>query len=149
MKRALLILLALASISTGAFAQTRLYKQGTVTRMRMADCTLPPSRLAMAFGAAMPAGAATETCTEYTLVSDRIVFIVVARGSGQLIPLAESIDFRMKRNVLLVKLDDELKESRFVVKEMTLRTEWERRQAEEDRLMRAAHSRLNEAEPGN
>jgi hypothetical protein len=147
MKRALLILLALASISTGASAQTRLYKQGTVIRMRIAQCVLPQNRWIITMGGGAPP--TSEMCTEYTLVSDRVVFIVIARGSGQLIPLAENIDFRMKKNELLVKLDDDPKESRFIVKEMTLRSEWDRHQAEEETLMRASHSRLTEGGPGN
>jgi hypothetical protein len=53
------------------------------------------------------------------------VFVIVRTSSNQLIPLADVVDFRLHKNELAVRLDDARHESRFTVKEMILRTEWD------------------------
>ncbi len=40
-------------------------------------------------------------------------------------PLAEVIDFRIQKKETAVRVDDARKESKFTIKEMTLRSEWE------------------------
>jgi hypothetical protein len=51
------------------------------------------------------------------------------------VPLAEVIDFRLQNKDLAVRVDDARKESKFAIKEMTLRSEWELIQKHiEDRL---------------
>lgn len=90
----------------------------------MTDC-LPAHRgfmMSMSGGAA-PMG--SEVCPEYTLLSDKVVFVIVGRSSDQLIPLADVIDFRLHNNELAVRLDDARKENKFGIKEMILRTEWD------------------------
>jgi hypothetical protein len=69
-----------------------------------------------------------EQCPVYTLVTDQIVYVISGKESGQIIPLAERTDFRLKRNELLIRVDDARRETHFVVKEMSLRLEWERSQ---------------------
>ena len=64
-------------------------------------------------------------CPEYTLLSDQLVFIIVGKSSNQLVPLAETIDFRFHNKQLMVRVDDARHESKFTIKEMTLRSEWE------------------------
>ena len=64
-------------------------------------------------------------CPEYTLLSDKVVFVIVGRSSNQLVPLAEVIDFRFQKKELLVRVDDARHESKFAIKEMTLRSDWE------------------------
>jgi hypothetical protein len=53
------------------------------------------------------------------------VFLIVGKSSNQLVPLAEVIDFRIQNKELAVRVDDARKESKFAIKEMTLRSEWE------------------------
>jgi hypothetical protein len=92
--------------------------------MRMAECTFPPHGFLAAFGA--PQGQMLpEVCPEYTLVSDKVVFVIVGRSSNQLIPLADVIDFRFHNNELAVRVDDAKHESKFSIKEMILRSEWD------------------------
>ena len=64
-------------------------------------------------------------CPEYTLLSDKVVYVIVGKSSNQLVPLAEVIDFRLQNRELAVRVDDARKESKFAIKEMTLRSEWE------------------------
>jgi len=64
-------------------------------------------------------------CPEYTLVSDKVVFVIVGKSSNQLVPLAEIVDFRFHNNQLAVRVDDARRECKFVIKEMTLRSQWE------------------------
>jgi hypothetical protein len=42
-----------------------------------------------------------------------------------MVPLAEIIDFRFRNNELAVRIDDAQHESRFRIKEMVLRSQWE------------------------
>ena len=100
------------------------YQHGTVVRMRMGDCLLMHRGFINTFGP--PQGAAAEgSCPEYTLVTDKVVFVIVGKSSNQLVPLAEIIDFRFQNKELAVRVDDARKESKFAIKEMTLRSEWE------------------------
>src|ERR1700758_2222284 len=101
------------------------YQHGTVVRMRMVDC-LPVHH---GFMAAMSGGAAVpptvEVCPEYTLISDKVVFVIVGKSSDQLMPLADVVDFRFNKNELAIRIDDARRESKFNIKEMILRTDWE------------------------
>ena len=124
-------------------AQTGIYQHGTVVRMHMGDCILAHHGFMVAFG-----GPSTpmeqESCPEYTLVSDNVVFVIVGKSSNQLIPLAETIDFRLHKNELAVRVDDAKHETKFTIKEMMVRSEWERVQRHIDEKMRA--SEVHEAE---
>jgi hypothetical protein len=59
------------------------YQHGTVVRMRMVDCLPVHHGFMVAMG-----GASTqmnsEVCPEYTLVSDKVVFVIVGKSSDQL-----------------------------------------------------------------
>lgn len=132
------LLLALVWLLTGtSFAgngPTGAYQHGTVVRMRMGDCMLTHRGFMNQFG---PPQAATidEGCPEYTLVTDKVVYLIVGKSSNQLVPLAEVIDFRLQNKEMAVRVDDARKESKFSIKEMTLRSEWELIQKHiEDRL---------------
>jgi hypothetical protein len=124
-------------------AQTGIYQHGTVVRMHMGDCILAHHGFMVALG-----GPSTpmeqESCPEYTLVSDNVVFVIVGKSSNQLIPLAETIDFRLHKNELAVRVDDAKHETKFTIKEMMVRSEWERVQRHIDEKMRA--SEVHEAE---
>ena len=106
------------------FAWAGIYQHGMVVRMRMGDC-LPAHRgFMVAFGGPQ-AQMAVEACPEYTLVSDKVVYVIVGRSSNQLVPLADIIDFRLQNNELAVRVDDARHESKFGIKEMVLRSEWD------------------------
>lgn len=90
----------------------------------MGDCLLSHH----GFVAAMGGGSAQlppDACPEYTLVSDKVVYVIVGKSSNQLIPLADEIDFRLHRNEIAVRIDDARHESKFSIKEMVLRSEWD------------------------
>jgi len=116
--------LALCSIRASGAEPLGVYQHGTVVRMRMGDCLSVHHGFMFAM-----AGPATqmsdEACPEYTLVSDKVVFVIVAKSSNQLIPLADVIDFRIHNNELAVRVDDAKHESKFSIKEMVLRSEWD------------------------
>ena len=104
--------------------QIGVYQHGTVIRMRMGDCALSHRGFMANFGGPA-AQLAQEVCPEYTLVSDKVVFVIVGRSSDQLVPLADVIDFRFHKNELSVRIDDARRESKFSIKEMILRSEWD------------------------
>ena len=70
-------------------------------------------------------GSGRRNLPEYTLLSKKVVFVIIGRSSAPLIPLAENIDFRVHKNELAVRIDDDRHESNFVIKEMVLRTQWD------------------------
>jgi hypothetical protein len=72
-----------------------------------------------------PSQISSEVCPEYTLVSDRVVFVIVGKSSNQVIPLADVVDFRFNKNELAMRIDDARHETKFSIKEMILRTEWD------------------------
>jgi len=136
-------LLALGLILTGvsvAFAAPLgIYQHGTVVRMRMGDCMLVHRGFMNQFGPPQVA-AVEESCPEYTLVTDKVVFLIVGKSSNQLVPLAEVIDFRVQKKELAVRVDDARKGSKFAIKEMTLRSQWDLIQKHiEDRLNDSSH----------
>ena len=95
--------------------------------MRITDC-LEPQR---AFIMAMSGGAKTEPaqqCPEYVLVSDQVVYVISGKSSEPLLPMADVTRFRFHKNEMLIRIDDAPKESRFRIKAMIMRTEWERSQ---------------------
>jgi|ERR1035441_2974771 hypothetical protein len=139
MKRIVSVMFLLCSLPALLPAQIGIYQHGTVVRMHMGNCMLAQQRFMMAFGA--PAGMNQETCPEYTLVSKDVVFVLVGKSSNQLIPLAETIDFRLQKNELEVRVDDAKRETKFAIKEMIVRSEWDRLQRHIDEQMRASEVR--------
>ena len=130
MKRMLFCILVFAFPGLLA-AQARPAQQGTIIRMRMTDCLGPQH----GFMATMSGGGKVEAgalCPEYVLVSDRVVYVISGKGSDQLVPLAENTRFRLQKNEMLIRVDDAPKESRFHIKAMVLRPEWDRNQMLEE-----------------
>jgi hypothetical protein len=143
MKSTLLLALVWTSISMAFAAPLGIYQHGTVVRMRMGDCMLMHRGFMNQFGPPQ-AAAVEESCPEYTLVADKVVYLIVGKSSNQLVPLAEVIDFRLHNKELAVRIDDARKESKFAIKEMTLRSEWERIQKHiDDRLNESSHQRVD------
>ena len=114
----------MSGISIAWAAPIGIYQHGTVVRMRMGDCMLMHRGFMNQFGPPQ-AEVVEQGCPEYTLVTDKVVFLIVGKSSNQLVPLAEVIDFRIQNKELAVRVDDARKESKFAIKEMTLRSEWE------------------------
>ena len=115
------LILALAAQAAWA----GVYQHGTVVRMRMVEC-LPVHHGFMAtMGGGAPSQVSSDVCPEYTLVSDRVVFIIVGKSSNQLVPLADVVDFRFSKNELAMRIDDAQRESKFNIREMILRNEWD------------------------
>lgn len=136
MRRVVIFLLVLASIS--ACAQSRA-RTGIVVKMTTVSCTLP--RGFMASMAGVQPGAAVE-CAEYTLVSDKVVYVMNARRAEDFLPLAEEITFQIRKNEVVILDEDEKRAHRFFVREMILRAEWDRRQEllrQADLLVQQAH----------
>jgi hypothetical protein len=123
MKRTLIgILFVIFPVSL--LAQTHTHQQGTIVRMRMTDCMEPPHR----FIATMSGGGKTDNglqCPEYVLVADKVVYVISGK-SNQLLPLAETTHFRFQKNEMLIRIDDEPKESHFFIRAMIMRSDWER-----------------------
>jgi len=121
-------------------AQIGIYQHGSVVRMHMGDCTVMHQGFLTNFGP--PSAPQTvESCPEYTLISDNVVFVIVGRSSNQLIPLAETIDFRFQKNELAVRVDDAKREVKFTIKDMIVRSEWDRVQRHIDEKMKAPEVR--------
>jgi hypothetical protein len=72
------------------------------------------------------------------------VFVIVGKSSDQLVPLADVVDFRLRNNELAVRLDDAKRESKFSIKEMVLRTEWDRMQKHMNDELNAADRNVDE-----
>jgi hypothetical protein len=143
MKHVFLLLLLVCCLPGMLAAQIGIYQHGTVVRMHMGDCLPSPHGFMGSFGSpATPM--MQEACPEYTLVSDNVVFVIVGRLSNQLIPLAQTIDFRLRKNELAVRVDDAKREIKFVIKEMVVRSEWDRMQRHIEEQMRV--SPVREAE---
>jgi hypothetical protein len=108
-----------------SMAWAGVYQHGTVVRMRMGDCLPTRHGFMVAFGG-QAAQTPAEVCPEYTLISEKVVFVIVGKSSNQLVPLADVIEFRLRNNEMAVRIDDARHESRFSIKEMVLRSEWDR-----------------------
>jgi len=121
-------------------AQTQPVQKGTIIRMRMTDCLGPQH----CFMAAMSGSGKVEAgalCPEYVLVSDRVVYVISGKSSEELVPLAEMTRFRLQKNEMLIRVDDAPKESRFHIKAMVLRPEWDRNQMLEEEESSAVAAR--------
>jgi hypothetical protein len=110
-------LLLLATIATAE--QIGAYHHGTIVRMHMGNCLPDHGITAALSGNSRPQ--ATEVCPEYTLVSDKVVYVIVGKPSKKVLPLAEEADFRIRKNELVIRVNDDRRETRFLVREMILR----------------------------
>jgi hypothetical protein len=134
MRFALLMAILCSGMSFGSSAAPGPYQHGTVVRMHMGECTVMRRGFISQFGP--PQGPVVEeSCPEYTLLTDKVVYVIVGKSSNQLVPLAEVIDFRFENKELAVRVDDARKESKFTIKEMTLRTEWDQIQRHVERQL--------------
>jgi hypothetical protein len=117
--------IALALVLCCQAAWAGVYQHGTVVRMRMVGCMPAHHGFMSVMSGGSVAQMPEEVCPEYTLVSDKVVFVIVGKSSDQLVPLADVVDFRFNKNELAMRLDDARHESKFSIKEMILRSDWE------------------------
>ncbi len=101
-----------------------IYQHGTVVRMRMTEC-MGAHQGFMASMSGVQGPMVQESCPEYTLLSDKVVYIIVGESTNQFIPLADVIDFRLHKSEVVVRLEDAKRERKFGIKEMILRGEWD------------------------
>jgi hypothetical protein len=92
--------------------------------MHMGQCMPERHGFMLAMSGGGPQNA-PEACPEYTLVSEKVVYVIVGRSMNQLVPLADEIDFRLQNAELAVRVDDAKHESKFGIKEMILRSQWD------------------------
>jgi len=123
MSRILLFALILLSAPMCSAVTATGYQRGVVVRMHMGDCGATRHGFISTFGP--PQAPVEDACPEYTLLSDKVVFIIVGKSSKEFVPLAEAVDFRFQKSELFIRVNDERKESRFEIKEMTLRSQWD------------------------
>src|SRR5215471_15897698 len=112
-------------LSSFQMAWAGIYQHGTVMRMRMVDFLPVHHGFMVAMSGGEPPQASGDVCPEYTLLSDKVAFVIVGRSSDQLVPLADVVEFRFNKNELAMRIDDARHESRFSIKEMILRTDWD------------------------
>ncbi len=124
MKSTLFLMFVLCGMTLAFAAPIGAYRQGTVVRMHMGDCQLMHRGFMNQFGPPQQVGI-EDSCPEYTLLTDKVVFVIVGKSSNQLVPLAEVIDFRFENKELAIRVDDARKESKFTIKEMLLRSQWD------------------------
>lgn len=124
MKIILCLIAATCSLQTLQAQNLGIYQNGTVVRMRVGDC-LPSRHGFLANFGSQQVPMPEDSCPEYTLLSDKVVYVIVGSSSNQFIPLADVIEFRINKSQIAVRLDDARRESKFAIKEMILRSEWE------------------------
>ncbi len=107
--------------------------------MRMTDCLGATHGFMAIMSGGVNAGPEL-LCPEYVLVGDKVVYVISGKNSQPLIPLADVTPFRLQKNQMLIRIDDAAKESRFHIKAMVLRPEWDRNQMLEEAEARFATS---------
>jgi hypothetical protein len=142
MKRSFSLLMFVLFAAVFLHAQSQWSFRGTVIKMQMGNCVVKGFVAAMSgtAAAAMP-------CPEYTVLSDRVVYVVVGRHAEAFIPLAEDLDFIVRKNELVLFSDDEKAQSRFVIQQMTLRSEWELVREHREMVARATMDRATVYSP--
>jgi hypothetical protein len=141
MKNLYLHLVLLCALPMSLIAEDRSPQQGTIVRMRLTECieAQHPLMDALSGGATRPPSA--DLCPEYVLVSDKVVFVIVGKTSRQLVPLAETTRFHFQNSEVLIRVDDSRRESKFHVKEMVLRPDWDRYEQAADTASSASSHR--------
>lgn len=125
MRRALLLSLIVCSLVPLLKAEGNMLQHGTIVRMRMAPCQAVQHGLMAALGGTSRQPDPGEICPEYVLVGAKVVYVIVGKTSNTIIPLAETTAFRLQKNELLIRIDDAKRETRFTIREMILRSEWD------------------------
>jgi hypothetical protein len=123
MKRTTLLFVFVLAATALMNAQGKWSFKGTVIKMRMAECAAQHGFLANMSGGQGPS---MISCPEYTIMSDKVVYVVEGRQKDAFIPLAENMEFLIRKNELVTFSDDEKDKSHFAIRLMVLRSEWDR-----------------------
>lgn len=145
MKRIFILIMLCCSSSLIAMADPANSQQGVIVRMRLVPCPGAQHGFMVAMSGSARVGP-QDPCPEYTLLTEKIAYVIIGRASNQLVPLAEVTRFRFQNRELLIRQDDSKHESHFMIKEMMLRSEWERQQKREDEELRAVSRREQESD---
>lgn len=129
MKRVPLLLTFLLCAAAFLPAENHWIVQGTAVRMKLADCL--PERGFRATMSGMPV--VKDSCPQYTVMSSRVVYVILGRHPEEFMPLAQNVHFAIRKNEVLVFGKNNKVQSHFVVKQMMLRSDWEREQALRER----------------
>ncbi len=119
MKQTILLALLILSLTIPSICQTRIHHQGTIVRMRLAECVGPEHGWMAAVSGSGPTQI-EKRCPEYVLVSDKVIYTIIGKRSDQVVPLAEVTEFRLQKSEMLIRVDDARKEAHFQIKEMSL-----------------------------
>lgn len=125
MKRFPLLLAFLLCAAALLSAESRWAFKGTVVRMKTAKCMPDHSFLANMSGSPVM----NAVCPQYTVMGSGVVYVVVGKKGDEFIPLAKNIDFSVHKNEIVLYGSNEKIQSRFIIKSMTLRSQWEHEQA--------------------
>jgi hypothetical protein len=138
-----ILLLALigAGLPVSGAAQDGSRQQGTIIKMHLNDCISVQHGLMAALSGTSREPAAGELCPEYVLVTDTVVYTIMGKSSNDLLPLAETTRFRFQKNQLFIRIDDAKHESRFDIREMVMRSEWERSRKRQEQKEQADERR--------
>jgi hypothetical protein len=140
MKRTSLLFVFVLSVAALLQAQEHWSFKGTVSKMRMTECIAQHTFIAAMSGTQPQA---VGTCPEYTVMGDKVVYVVVGRRAEEFVPLAEDIEFLIRKNELVLFSDDEKVKSRFVIQQMMLRTDWDREVERKEIAARATERSVN------
>lgn len=140
MKRVALLFIFVVSAAALLQSQEKWSFKGTVVKMRLTECVAQRSFMTVVSGTQAQADG---SCPEYTVLGDKVVYVIVGRHSDEFIPLAEHMDFVIRKNELVIFSDDEKTRSRFVISSMTLREDWDHQQAIKDLAVKIAERHLD------
>ncbi len=121
MKQALLSLSFLLATVTLMPAQNKPFK-ATVVSMTMSECTIAHRFISNLSGTPI---IGTVPCAEYTVLSDKMAYVLLGRRTEQSLSLGGDMFFREENKELVVFSDDEKSRVRFPIKQMMLRSDWE------------------------
>jgi hypothetical protein len=139
MKRWSLLCVLLLTAAAFGQGQGNWAFKGTVIRMKMGACGITHGFMVAMAG--VPAAA--PNCPEYTIMSDKVVYVVAGTRHDVFMPLAENMDFVIRRNELVTFSTDEKNRSRFTIQAMTLRAEWDREEARKELQSRYMERSVN------
>lgn len=134
MKQALLSISFLLVTVTLMPAQNKPFK-ATVVSMTMSECTISHRLISNLSGTPI---IATVPCAEYTVLSDKVAYVLVGRHTEQSLSLGSDMFFREENKELVVFSDDEKSRVRFPIKHMMLRSDWEHEKTVREEVTREA-----------
>ncbi len=125
MKRCFLLATFLCAVQISFAADNHVREQGTIVRMRITGC-ISSQHAVMDTLSGTGRMRSQQLCPEYVLVTDKLVYVIIGKASGQLLPLAQITRFYVQNNEVVVRVGDSHRETHFRLKEMMMREKWER-----------------------